>query len=116
MAALLKDGNIEVRDVAARVLEMQSVLLEEIGQALAVVMDNQKDREETYYTDTTSSTEDETPLSPAIEDETSVSPAMEGETSLSSDTDDDNAESLISKAAFSREEIKEVNAAFMDGH
>ena len=166
VVALLKDGNLEVRDAAARVLGKQSVLSEEIGQALAVVMDDQKDREETIYTDTSSNTEDETslssgivekipaslatedgttlspaiedetplspaiedetPLSPAIEDETPLSPAIEDETpwspatedeaSLSSDTDHDIAESLINKAAFPRDKIKEVDAAFREGY
>ena len=124
VAALLKDGNIEVRGAAARILEKQSVLAEENGQSLAVVMDDPEDRKVTKHTDTFSGTADETFLfpaikdeispSPAIEDETSLSPATEDDDSLSSDTDDEIAESLINKATFSREEIKEVNEAFRE--
>ena len=106
VAALLKDGNIKVRDAAARVLEKQSVLSEEIGQALAVVMDDQKYREETNYTATSSSTKKKTHLSRA----------REHHVSLSSDTDDEIAESLINEAAFSGEDVKEVDAAFREWH
>ena len=82
VATLLKDGNIRIRHAAARVLKKQSVLSEETGQALAVVMDDWKDREETTYIDVSSSTEDETSLSSATEDENSLSPASEDETPL----------------------------------
>ena len=110
VAAWLKDGNIKVRNAAARVLEKQSVLSEEIGQALAVVMDDQKDREETNYTDTSSSTEDETSWSPAAEDETSWSSAAEDEIPLLSAMDDEIAESQINEENFPNEEFEEREA------
>ena len=131
VAALLEDGSIRVRHAAARVLQKQSVLSEEIVQALAAVMDDRKAREETSHTDTSSSTEDEAPLSPAIEDEIPASLAPEDETPLrravlgsateieivlSPATDDEIAEYLINEATFSREEIKEVDAAFRERH
>ena len=105
VATWLKDGNIKVRNAAARVLEKQSVLSEEIGQALAVVMDDQKDREETNYTDISSSTEDEIFFSPATGHK--ISPP--------SATDEEIATSLINQEAFSREEIKEMDAVFREG-
>ena len=101
-----KDENIDNRHTAARVLKGQSVLSEEIGQALAVVIDDQKDQDErSNYSYAFSSTEREISLSSLIDDEIP----------LFSATDDEIAESLINEAAFSREEIEVVDAAVSEG-